>query len=304
MECALLAGGEAALQRGGGRRGAFDLRVADSVRVVHLSGPHVDELPLQVLHDPGGRQPFGVPGEAHAQPGRHEPQQPAGGQVAAREALEPPRPVPALAVHHGRGRLGAEEQAGHRLPLEPPDLGQAEISQRPLRAVDSRQRRDEPDVPALRRRRLPYLLGEGDVPSPPGGRCWDLLGGRLRATGTGAGHEVDEDLERRVESVQQAPEACHPAPPVLLGGVEVADRPRRQHTGRRLAHPRQLSRWERVHECGAHAAGGRSDASGSGSRPGPLPGSALIAERRTITAGHSPLDWTRRRRPRRRTPTW
>jgi hypothetical protein len=299
LEGALLTRREPSLQQLGGRRRALDQRVADSVRAVHLGGPHLDELPLQVVDHPGGRQPFRVPGEGHAQPQRDQPPQPSRRQVPAGESFEPPGAVPAQAVRNGARRLGAEQRAGERLPLQPPDVGRRQVAQRPFHPVESRQRRREEHVATLCDGGVPDRLGEGQVPLTPLGRRRHPGVHLLDGIGSRAGNEVDEDLEGRVQAVQQGPEAGDPAAAVVLGGVEVADRAGGQHPGRRPAQLGQLPGWTGMHEQRAHAAGGRSDAVPSSSAgAGDRLGRALMAERRTITAGEPPLDRRARRRAR------
>jgi len=128
VEGTLLARSQPLLESLRGRSGALDLWITDAAGTVHLGSAHVDELALEVVHHPGGRQSLGMPAEGQAKSVRHEPEEPAGHQLNPRKALQPPGAVTALAVLDPAGRLFPEEQPGWRLPIDLADVGHTELA--------------------------------------------------------------------------------------------------------------------------------------------------------------------------------
>ncbi|TME72745.1 MAG: hypothetical protein E6I50_00135 [Chloroflexi bacterium] len=109
VERFVLAGRKPSLKvLGVGERGGQSRIGRASFHFDHARGAHADELPLEVVDDPGGRQRGGVPRERHVKSWRQQAKEPPWLKLGAREAVDAPGAAEPADVEESRRQLLAK----------------------------------------------------------------------------------------------------------------------------------------------------------------------------------------------------
>src|SRR5262249_39617947 len=139
------------------------------------------------------------------------------------------------------------------------DVGHTELAQGALQRLNGRRVCGQMHIAALRRSRVAECLREREVQPTPQWRTRQRLRDRggTRLPIPSSRDETDQDLERRVQTVQQGTEAGDPAAAVILSCVEIADGAG-GYDRSGPAHVSRLPRWLRTKQRQSHAASGRS----------------------------------------------
>src|SRR5438445_172061 len=93
---------------------------------------HADQLPLQVTHDPRGRERNGMPGQAHGETGRQQAEEPCRIEVGSGQTLDIPGTTETARVLKARSQFSPEDSFRRRLGGVEPD---AHLAQRSLQAL-------------------------------------------------------------------------------------------------------------------------------------------------------------------------
>ena len=105
----VLTRGQAPLEVFGVRQRARQSRIRRAgVGIKEARGPHVDQLALEVMDDPGGGQRRGVPREADRQPWRQQVEQPSGVELGTRKSLDVPAAAETADVAESRRELSSK----------------------------------------------------------------------------------------------------------------------------------------------------------------------------------------------------
>ena len=233
MERLVLARGQPALEvfRVGQRAGKGGVRRRGR-RIHEAARAHVDELALQVAHDPVRGKRRHVPRQPERQTRRHEAEQPARVELGARKAIDVPRAAETADVKELAGVLPPEDV--RLLPLGNAGVN-AHVGEGRAQALRLPRRDHERGPDVVRGPRSPDRARKSEV-----GPAHLLEPGRhdLRLSvdvPVGTRLNVDDDLQRTVKTVEKPPESCQPLVALVLGGARKSDRVGLDHGDRRRA---------------------------------------------------------------------
>ena len=215
VESLVLARGQPALKILGVRQCACQKRISrPRVMLEETRGPHVDQLPLQVVDDPCDRQRRDMPRKPQLQAGGQEPEKPAGIQLCSGQPFDIPRAAVPACVQVAVGQLLAE--AGlvvGRSYLE----RHTNLPQRRLEVLGMSFGGDQGGLESMRGWRLSHLIDKGHIrPAHVIEVNWRH---RSEIGGAGAWHHFDQNLQGTVQAVEQAAERVDPTRAVGLRGA-------------------------------------------------------------------------------------